>query len=204
MLKIIDLQVGNVGSVINAIKHLGMDYELIKKPEQLAGSTKIILPGVGSFKAASDKLYASGFVEALNEHVLTLGVPVLGICVGMQLLANAGVEGGVSQGLGYIDATVKRINDFGGSLAIPHVGWNDVSSKGLSLFNGIENNSCFYFVHSYSMKIHNQQGLNIAFTDYGKDVVAYVRKGHIHGAQFHPEKSQLAGLQILRNFIEAC
>jgi len=204
LLKIIDLQVGNIGSVINAIKHLGVDYELIKKPEQLAGSTKIILPGVGSFKAVSDKFYASGFVEALNEHVLTLGVPVLGICVGMQLLANEGVEGGVSKGLGYIDATVKRINDFGGSLTIPHVGWNNVSSKGLSLFNGIENNSCFYFVHSYSMEIHNQQGLNIAFTDYGKDVVAYVRKGHIHGTQFHPEKSQSVGLQFLRNFIEAC
>lgn len=204
MLKVVDLQVGNIGSVIKAIKHLGADYELITKPEQLVGSTKIILPGVGSFTSASNKLHASGFVEALSEHVLTLEVPVLGICVGMQLLANEGIEGGVAKGLGYIDATVKRINDFNGSLTVPHMGWNDVNSEGLSLFSGIENHSCFYFVHSYAMKIHNQEGLNIAFTDYGEDIVAYVRKGHIHGAQFHPEKSQSVGLQFLRNFIETC
>lgn len=204
MLKIVDLQVGNIGSVIKAIKYLGVDYELITKPEQLAGSTKVILPGVGNFTAASDKLYASGFVEALNEHVLTLKVPILGICVGMQLLANDGVEGGGAKGLGYIDATVKRINDFNGSLTIPHMGWNDVNSEGLALFSSVENGSCFYFVHSYAMKIHNPEGLKIAYTDYGEDVVAYVRKGHIHGAQFHPEKSQLVGLQFLRNFIETC
>jgi len=204
MLKIVDLQVGNIGSVIKAIKHLGADYELITKPGQLAGATKIILPGVGNFTTASAKLYASGFVEVLNEHVLTLKVPVLGICVGMQLLANEGVEGGGAKGLGYIDATVKRINDFGSSLTIPHMGWNDVNSKELSLFDGIEDNSCFYFVHSYSMTIHNLQGLEIAFTDYGENIVAYVRKGNIHGAQFHPEKSQSVGLKFLRNFIEKC
>ena len=204
MLKIVDLQVGNIGSVIKAVKHLGANYELITKPEQLDGATKIILPGVGSFTTASEKLFNSGFVEALNQQILTLKVPVLGICVGMQLLANNGVEGGGAKGLGYIDATVERINSFDGDLIIPHMGWNDVNTKELALFNGIENNSCFYFVHSYAMKITNLQGLDIAFTDYGEDVVAYVRRDNIHGAQFHPEKSQSVGLQFLRNFIESC
>lgn len=204
MLKIIDLQVGNIGSVVKAIKHLGADYELITMPEQLVGATKIILPGVGSFTASSNKLYASGFVEALNKHVLILQTPVLGICVGMQLLANEGVEGGRAKGLGYIDAVVKRINSFNDTLIVPHMGWNDVNTKDLSLFDGIKDRSCFYFVHSYAMKILNQEGLDIAFTDYGEDVVAYVRKDHIHGAQFHPEKSQAVGLQFLRNFIDLC
>lgn len=204
MLKIVDLQVGNIGSVVKAIKHLGVDYELITIPEQLAGATKIILPGVGSFTASSKKLYASGFVDALNKHVLTLKVPVLGICVGMQLLANEGVEGGRAKGLGYIDAVVKRINSFDDMLIIPHMGWNDVSTKDLSLFHGIKDKSCFYFVHSYAMKVVNQEGLDIAYTDYGEDVVAYVRKNNIHGAQFHPEKSQTVGLQFLRNFINLC
>ena len=204
MLKIIDLQVGNIGSVVKAIKHLGVDYELITMPEQLAGATKIILPGVGSFTAASNKLYASGFVDVLNEHVLNLKTPVLGICVGMQLLANEGVEGGRAKGLGYINAVVKPINSFDDTLIVPHMGWNDVNTKNLPLFFGIENKSCFYFVHSYAMKIVNDEGLDIAFTDYGEDVVAYVRKDHIHGAQFHPEKSQVVGLQFLRNFIDLC
>ena len=204
MLKIVDLQIGNIGSVVKAIKHLGFDYELISKPEQLLGATKIILPGVGSFTTASKALHASGFAEALEHYVLNLKTPVLGICVGMQLLAEYGVEGGGAKGLGYIDATVERINNFDGALTIPDMGWNDVNTKELTLFTGIENDSCFYFVHSYAMKITNPQGLDIAFTNYGEDVVAYVRKGNIHGAQFHPEKSQSVGLQFLRNFIKSC
>lgn len=204
MLKIIDLQVGNIGSVIKAIKYLGAEYELITQPEQLVGATKIILPGVGSYKAASEKLYASGFVDALNKEILTHKVPVLGICVGMQLLAKNGIEGGGAQGLGFIDATVNKVNSFNGTLTIPHMGWNDVNSNNLSLFDEIPDGSCFYFVHSYAMTIKNNDDLDIAYTDYGEDVVAYVRKGNIHGAQFHPEKSQSVGLQFLRNFIEKC
>jgi glutamine amidotransferase len=204
MLKIIDLQVGNIGSVIKAIKYLGAEYELITQPEQLVGATKIILPGVGSYKAASEKLYASGFVDALKKEILTHKVPVLGICVGMQLLAKNGIEGGGAQGLGFIDATVNKINSFNGTLTIPHMGWNDVNSNNLSLFDEIPDGSCFYFVHSYAMSIQNSDNLDIAYTDYGEDVVAYVRKGNIHGAQFHPEKSQSVGLQFLRNFIDKC
>lgn len=204
MLKIVDLEVGNIGSVIKAIKHLGVDFELITLPEQLHGASKIILPGVGSFSAAAKKMHDSGFVEALNEYVLKNEIPVLGICVGMQLLACVGEEGGDSKGLGFIDATIKRINNFNGSLIVPHMGWNDIETNELPIFNNIDNGSCFYFVHSYAMSISDHQNIKVAYTNYGENVVAYVNKGHIHGAQFHPEKSQNVGIQFLRNFIELC
>lgn len=204
MLKIVDLEVGNIGSVIKVIKHLGVNFELITQPEQLIGASKIILPGVGSFTAAAKKMHESGFAQALNEYVVTKEIPVLGICVGMQLLANTGEEGGQSKGLGFINATVKRINSFDDSLIIPHMGWNDVDTNELPIFNNIDNHSCFYFVHSYAMSITNHKNLNVAYTNYGENVVAYVNKGNIHGAQFHPEKSQHVGIQFLRNFIELC
>lgn len=206
MLKIVDLEVGNIGSVIKVIKHLGVDFELITQPDQLMGASKIILPGVGSFTAAAIKMHESGFAQALNEYVTTKEIPVLGICVGMQLLANTGEEGGQSKGLGFINATVKRINSFDGSLIIPHMGWNDVdtNTNELPIFRNIDNHSCFYFVHSYAMSINDHNNLNVAYTNYGENIVAYVNKGNIHGAQFHPEKSQHVGIQFLRNFIELC
>lgn len=204
MLKIVDLEVGNIGSVIKVVKHLGVDFELITQPEQLIGASKIILPGVGSFTAAAKKMHESGFAQALYEYVITKEIPVLGICVGMQLLANTGEEGGQSKGLGFINATVKRINSFDGSLVIPHMGWNDVDTNELPIFNNIDNHSCFYFVHSYAMSITDHKNLNVVYTNYGENIVAYVNKGNIHGAQFHPEKSQHVGIQFLRNFIELC
>jgi glutamine amidotransferase len=204
MLKIVDLEVGNIGSVIKVIKHLGVDFELITQPEQLIGASKIILPGVGSFTAAAKKIHESGFAQALNEYVVIKKTPVLGICVGMQLLASTGEEGGESKGLGFINATVKRINSFDNSLIIPHMGWNDIDTNEFPIFNNIDNHSCFYFVHSYAMTITDHANLNVAYTNYGEDVVAYVNKEHIHGAQFHPEKSQHVGIQFLRNFIELC
>ena len=205
MLKVIDLKIGNIGSVIKAVKHLETNFELISTPECLEGATGIILPGVGNFSVASERLFASGFADALDEYVCKQSIPFLGICVGMQLLAKSGEEGGViSSGLGYFDANVKRLNNFSGKLVVPHMGWNDVSSGGNYLFQGVPESECFYFVHSYAMKFNNTQGVSIAYTDYGENVVAYVNKENIHGAQFHPEKSQAVGLQFLRNFIELC
>lgn len=204
MLKIVDIEVGNIGSVIKLIEHLGVDYELIRQPEELIGASKIILPGVGSFNASSKKIHESGFARALNEYVINKKIPILGICVGMQLLANTGEEGGESKGLGYINASIKRINCFDNTLIIPHMGWNDVETNELPIFKNIDNNSCFYFVHSYAMTIIDHKNLNVAYTNYGEDIVAYVNKDHIHGAQFHPEKSQYIGIQFLRNFIELC
>lgn len=207
MLKIVDLEVGNIGSVIKVIKHLGIEFELITSPEQLQGATKIILPGVGSFSAASKRMHDSGFAEALHKSVLEYKVPVLGICVGMQLLASSGEEGSedsYAKGLGYIDACVQRIDNKNDSLIIPHMGWNEINTESLAIFEGIENNSCFYFVHSYAMKLKSDTEYNVAYTNYGEPIVAYVNKGHIHGAQFHPEKSQDVGIRFIRNFIELC
>lgn len=203
MLKIIDLERGNIGSVIKALKFLGAEFELVTTPEKLSNASKIILPGVGSFTDASKKLMKSGFKEKLDHLVLQDRIPILGICVGMQLLASDGDEGGGAAGLGYIAASVKKLNSFDNSLNIPHMGWNDIQTKGHPLLDNIPDNSCFYFVHSYAMKIRDSF-VDIAYTDYGEDVVAYVKKDNIYGAQFHPEKSQLVGLQFLRNFIEKC
>lgn len=204
MIKIIDLEIGNIGSVIKVVKHIGVDFELITLPDQLDGASKIILPGVGSFHAAAKRIHHSGFSTVLDEYVLKNQVPVLGICVGMQLLAKLGIEGGASKGLGYIDATVEKINSFDGTLLIPHMGWNDISLLDMPIFKNIDNNSCFYFVHSYAMKISANEDVKVAYTNYGENIVAYVNKGNIHGAQFHPEKSQQVGIQFLRNFIELC
>lgn len=202
MLKIIDLGVGNIGSVIKAIKHIGVKHQVINQSEDLVDAEKILLPGVGSFSAASARLMESGFHAALQQQVLYDKVPVLGICVGMQLLGRFGNEGGRNPGLGFIDAEVNKLNNFNGELSIPHVGWNDIKTNGLKIFDGIDDGSCFYFVHSYAMRIG--EAIDIATTDYGEDIVAYVNKGNIHGAQFHPEKSQDSGLMFLRNFVELC
>lgn len=202
MLKIVDLGVGNIGSVIKAIKHIGVKHQVINQAEELVDAEKILLPGVGSFSSASARLVESGFYAALQQKVLSDQTPVLGICVGMQLLAFLGDEGGCNAGLGFIDAEVKRLNDFNGKLRIPHVGWNDIKTNNLKIFDGIDDGSCFYFVHSYAMQV--REPIDIATTEYGEDIVAYVNKGNIHGAQFHPEKSQDFGLMFLRNFVELC
>lgn len=204
MLKIVDLQVGNIGSVIKAIEFLDHKYEIITKPEELNGATKILLPGVGSFSSASKKMFQTGFSDALNDHVLCRGIPVLGICVGMQLLAECGYEGGASPGLGFINAEVRRLNSFDSTLIVPHMGWNDVCGQGLPLFEDVPKDSCFYFVHSYAMTLNDDSDVNVAYTEYGEKVVAYINKGNIHGTQFHPEKSQSVGLKFLQNFIELC
>jgi len=202
MLTIIDLKISNVGSIIKALEFIGVEYQVIDNPGKFDDVTKIILPGVGSFKAASQALLSSGFYDAIRTKVLVEKVPILGICVGMQLLALEGEEGGTKKGLGFFDAKVKKMDNIVGELVIPHMGWNDVQTNELTVFKNIKNHSCFYFVHSYSMNL--RENVNIAVTNYGGDIVAYVNKGHIHGAQFHPEKSQESGLQFLRNFIELC
>ena len=204
MLKIIDLKVGNIGSVIKAFKFLKAEYEVITEPEQLKGATRILLPGVGSFDIASERLMNSGFVEPLKKIISDGSIPLLGICVGMQLLATVGFEGKESLGLGVFNSKVLKLDDMNGSLVIPHMGWNDISTEDMELFVDIPVGSCFYFVHSYAMVFDSTDEVTIAYTSYGNDVVAYVKKGNVHGAQFHPEKSQAPGLQFLRNFINLC
>ncbi len=205
MLKIIDLKVGNIGSVVKALDYIGAEYELIDDSQHLIGASKILLPGVGSFDVAAKQLIASGFYDALQRSILEEKIPILGICVGMQLLAKFGYEGGKSKGLGFIDAEVVKIECKDDTIRVPHMGWNsiDYGLNTFEIFDGNDNDGCYYFVHSYHMVSEDQDAVT-ATVQHGADMIAYINKGHIYGAQFHPEKSQAVGLQFLRNFIVQC
>lgn len=200
MITIIDIQIGNIGSVTRALKFLKCKYIVTDKKEDIENATKLLFPGVGSFAEASKKLEASGLKEVIQHQVLIKKTPILGICLGMQLFAKTGEEGGSHPGFGFIDADVKLIEAKKHNLRLPHMGWNNLSNTDLKLLNGTNENSCFYFVHSYEMKLNEK--ISHVTTDYGSDVVAMIEKGNIFAAQFHPEKSQEQGLKILKNFIE--
>lgn len=200
MVAIIDLNLGNVKSVGNALSYLKIEHVLTSDQEQIYKASKLIFPGVGSFNEASRRLQSTGIRECIRNAVLVQGKPILGICLGMQLLAEYGEEGGESQGLGLINARVSRLRSDPEKYRLPHIGWNDVEPEGLELFNGINNGTCFYFVHSYEMVLNEQ--CNKAICNYGVNFVAAVQKGNICGTQFHPEKSREMGLRLLTNFIE--
>lgn len=194
---IIDLKLSNVKSVQRAISLLGGCSYICESPQHLSDATKIILPGVGNFNEASSRLDQTGFGEAIVEKVRVQGKPILGICLGMQLLAKRGHEGGVSNGLGLIDAEIRLIET---ELPLPHIGWNSITTEGTRLLSGIPSNTCFYFVHSYHMYLESPA--IVSYCDYGQPIIAYIETENIFGTQFHPEKSQKFGLKILNNFIE--
>lgn len=191
---------GNVGSVSRALKFLNCKYIITDKKEDIENATKLIFPGVGSFAEASTKIESSGLREIIREQVLIKKTPILGICLGMQLFANEGFEGGRHEGLGFINASVVQMKSKEFGLRLPHMGWNNLSNNNLKLLDGISSDSCFYFVHSYEMKLH--EPISHVTTEYGDQVTAMIEKNNIFAAQFHPEKSQEQGLRILKNFIE--
>ena len=201
MISIIDIGIGNINSVTKVLDHLGTEYSLVSNPSDLAGASKLIFPGVGSFSAASVKLEKSGLKDTLKT-LINNGMPYLGICLGMQLLAESGDEGGFHKGLGVIKAEVKKI-EVPPTLNLPHIGWNSIDVNSAKLFGGIPNQTDFYFVHSYSMHVADEDALTCA-TEYGSKIVAYVEKGHVFGTQFHPEKSQRYGIKLVENFIKLC
>jgi imidazole glycerol-phosphate synthase subunit HisH len=202
MIAVIDIGIGNVGSITNALRCLKYSYSIVNDAEKLALCDKIIFPGVGSFRSGSEKLFSTGMVETIVARVRS-GVPILGICLGMQLLSGRGFENGYSKGLGLIDAEVVKIELGNKNYRIPHMGWNDVKGGDANLFNEIKDGSCFYFVHSYECKIFDKD-VNIGYTNYGRDIIASFSKKNVYGVQFHPEKSQIVGLHLLRNFINLC
>ena len=202
MIAIVDYGLGNVRAFANVYKSLNIPARIVNQPIELKEINKVILPGVGAFDYAMHKLETSGIKEALEEKVLVHKVPVLGVCVGMQMLARSSEEGHLP-GLGWIDGIVKKF-DFSlikNSTCVPHMGWNNVSPiKKNGLFQQLDRQSLFYFLHSYYFQCEKKADI-IAVTDYGGVFTSAVDSGNVFGVQFHPEKSHKYGLNLFRNFI---
>ncbi len=194
---IIDYGVGNLTSVSNMLDYISLKNKVIHLPEQLNSVTHVILPGVGSFKAGMNGLELGGWVDSLKSYALVQQRPILGICLGMQLLASKGYEDGKCKGLSIIPGVVEKIKV--DNLRLPHIGWNSVGMDGSRLSLNLRRNPFFYFVHSYHF-IPVDQSLITGTVLYEKPMVAILEQGNIFGVQFHPEKSQDAGQQLLLNF----
>lgn len=201
MIIIIDYGVGNVFAFQNVFKRLNISSRIAKCVEDLKEVDKLILPGVGHFDYAMSQLNNSGMRERLDELVLVEKKPVIGICVGMQMMANKSDEGTLD-GLGWIDADVKKFNELTiqHHTKLPHMGWNDVKpNENHPLFKGLEQESIFYFLHSFYFNCKDQKNI-ISITDYGINFASSVHKENIFGIQFHPEKSHSYGEKLLENF----
>lgn len=198
---IIDYGMGNLLSVQRAFEKCGSDAVIIENPLELRSAERIVLPGVGAFSDAMGNLRSGGWIEELNRAVLKKEKPLLGICLGMQLLADKGYEGRETEGLGYISGKVILLNRTEATERIPHVGWNEIEKYGESpLFEGIENGANYYFVHSYHFEIKDDENI-ASLTPYCGKFVSAVQKDNIVGTQFHPEKSQKAGFKLIKNFL---
>tara|TARA_B100001250_G_C19804158_1_gene792457 strand:- start:1024 stop:1641 length:618 start_codon:yes stop_codon:yes gene_type:complete len=201
MIGIIDYGMGNLRSVINAVNYLGFNSLICSSPDDIDHTERIILPGVGAFSDCMKKLHNLKFVNKLNEEVLIKKKPVLGICLGMQVMAKCSFEGGKNDGLGWFDAEVIKISPSNlKKHKVPNIGWNSISYKNVDLFKNIPKNIDLYFVHSYFMNCKNKEDI-IASYDYEEKITAAVQKNNILATQFHPEKSQDVGLNILENFL---
>ncbi len=202
-LAIIDYGMGNLLSVANALAEIGHPGELVEDPDAVAGYDRVVLPGVGAFAEAIDHLRASGMAPALDSHVKA-GKPLLGICLGMQLICRSSTEDGEHEGLGWVDAPVVGF-PAGNGLKVPHMGWNSLHLEGEHpVFDGIESGNDVYFVHSYyvdpTAETMGAPGV-LATATHGVSFAAVVAVGNVVGMQFHPEKSQRVGLKLLENFI---
>ena len=194
---VVDYGVGNLGSVINMFKRIGADAIVVSKPDEIGESDRVLLPGVGSFDHGVERLTAAGLIEPLRTFAST-GKPLMGICLGMQLLFDSSEEGG-KPGLGLIPGQSRRFGDVPG-LRVPHMGWNSVAAvRPDPLLDGIESDNRFYFVHSYHV-VPAADEHTLATSEYGHRFSSMVRADNVMGAQFHPEKSHTFGMTVLRNF----
>lgn len=201
MITIIDYGVGNINAFVNVYKRLDIPTKIANSAADLEDVQKLILPGVGHFDHAIIELINSGMLNKLNELVLGKRIPVIGICVGMQLMANSSEEG-THKGLGWIDASVKKFDEAKIDLVtrLPHMGWNDVIPVVSNpLFDGLEKESLFYFLHSYFFDCNDKNNV-LATTDYGYKFTSVAFSQNIYGVQFHPEKSHKYGEKLLHNF----
>jgi len=200
MITVINIKIGNIASVSRALTYLNIPHVVANDPKVVSRAEKLIFPGVGNFFEAVTRLKSSGLDEVLKKRVLQDKVPILGICLGMQLFATYGEEGGGCEGLNFIRGNIVYHRAKQQGLRLPHIGWNNVRTDGLKIFDAIPDDTCFYFVHSY--EIVPSEAVKAAYSNYGVDFVAAVQKDHIIGVQFHPEKSQEGGLRLLKNFCE--
>lgn len=201
MITIINYGLGNISAFINAFNQLNLPIRIASRYNELENATKLILPGVGAFDNAMRKLEKSGMAKELDDLVINKRVPILAVCVGMQMLACSSEEG-CMPGLGWIDGKVKRFSPSSRSqtMRVPHMGWNNVKPiKSDGLFLGLDYSARFYFLHSYYFKNSCSED-TIAVTDYYGEFSCAVNRGNIYGVQFHPEKSHHWGLSLLENF----
>lgn len=201
MITIIDYGAGNIKSVRNMLKKIGVESELTNDVTVISNAKKLILPGVGHFDYGMQQLHKSGLINILNKKVIQEKTPLLGICLGAQMLGNKSEEG-TEKGLGWIDMDVVKFdsNLLDSNLKVPHMNWNEINIKRQSpLLNDLDNESRFYFVHSYHMKPHLDKDV-LCTSNYGYEFVSGVNKDNIYGVQFHPEKSHKFGMKLLENF----
>lgn len=197
---IIDCGISNLGSISQTISNLGYTPIIVSDPDLLVGKSHIIFPGQGTFREGMKRVVNRGWHESLRSQVLDQGTPILGICLGMQLFAKFGNEGGLVDGLGFLEGKVSKLEDE--DLRLPHIGWNTVrQSRGSQLFVNIPQNVDFYFSHSFVLKL-DEDSIATTNCNYGQTFTASLECKNIFGTQFHPEKSSKAGRQILKNFCE--
>ena len=203
MISIVDYGSGNIKAITNIYKLLSIPFSIASKPIDLESSKKIILPGVGSFDYCMNKLNNSGLKEILNKRVIKDKIPVLGICIGLHLMADGSDEGSLP-GLGWVEGRVRKFDEskLVNKPKLPHMGWNTVKIKSSqSLFKGVDNERGFYFIHSYYIDLSNHRHI-MTMTNYENDFVSGINKSNIYAVQFHPEKSHSNGMQLLKNFSE--
>jgi glutamine amidotransferase len=203
MITIIDYGLGNVLAFVNMYSRLNIPVKVAQSVDHFSDATKLILPGVGAFDHAMERLDASGMRATVERFVLEDKMPVLGICVGMQILAKSSDEGRLA-GLGWVPGRVRKfdLSRMPAGTNLPHMGWNDVKPTGVGgLFKGLEHDARFYFLHSYYFECENDEN-GLALTDYGPEFHCAVNRDNVYGVQFHPEKSHHFGSQLLRNFAE--
>lgn len=202
MIVIVDYKLGNLRSVAGALEKIGQEPLISHKVKDIEKADKLILPGVGAFADGIKNLKELGLIEPLTRMVMKDRKPILGICLGFQLMAKESFEFGHHKGLSWINASVRKLEPEDKKLPVPHVGWNDlIRTKTCILFEGIPEGALFYYVHSYHVECENRDDI-IGECEYGNRFTAAARIGNIYATQFHPEKSQLFGLTLLKNFVE--